>query len=214
MTASNILMPYNLYQGSAAGVAVPVHLPQQSTTKQHKRNVSFRPTVTVHPVEKLANNEEDRSRLYLSQKEMNQISIKNRAIQLSSIETHTSFEHGTVGLHADPALRGLEVLLCPTQVSNRLFIRRTIVKYQRKLNAKPTKSDEENVISLAALSTKLSQWSTLVALEAAKRNSDELILTTAFADTSPFPTTKRRRVTCYNEDDQLAKQRRSDDYVL
>ena len=195
MPASNIIMPYNPYQGSAARVAVPVHLPQQSTAEQPKRNVSFRPTVTVHPVEKLANNKEDRSRMYLSQEEMNQISIKNRAIQLSSKETHTSFEHGT-------ALRGPEVLLRPTQVSNRLFIRRTILKYQRKLNAKPTKSDEENFISLAALSAKLSQWSTLVALEAARRTSlqayadDELILTDALADTSPFPTSKRRRVTC------------------
>ncbi|MBV5280198.1 MAG: hypothetical protein J0651_02750, partial [Actinobacteria bacterium] len=187
-------MPYNPYQGSTAGVAVPVHLPQQSTAEQPKRNVSFRPTVTVHPVEKLANNEEDRSRMYLSQEEMNQISIKNRAIQLSSKEAHTSFEHGTAGLHAS-ALRGPEVLLCPTQVSNGLFIRRTVLKYQRKLNAKPTKSDEENFTSLAALSTKLSQWSTLVALEAARRTSDELILTNALADTSPFPTTKRRRVT-------------------
>jgi hypothetical protein len=213
MTASNIIMPYNPYEGSAARVAVPVHLPQQSTAEQPKRNVSFRPTVTVHPVEKLANNEEDRSRMYLSQEEMNQISIKNRAIQLSSKEAHTSFEHGTAGLHAS-ALRGPEVLLCPTQVSNGLFIRRTVLKYQRKLNAKPTKSDEENFTSLAALSTKLSQWSTLVALEAARRTSDELILTNALADTSPFPTTKRRRVACYNEDDQTAKQRRLDDYVL
>ena len=210
MNASNIVMAYNPYQGSAAGVAVPVHLPQQSTAEQPKRNVSFRPTVTVHPIEKLANNKEDRSRMYLSQEEMNQISIKNRAIQLSSKEAHTSFEHGTAGLHAS-ALRGPEVLLCPTQVSNRLFIRRTVLKYQRKLNAKPTKSDEENFISLAALSAKLSQWSTLVALEAARRNSlqayacDELILTNALADTSPFPTTKRRRVKCDNEYDQLAK---------
>jgi hypothetical protein len=151
--------------------------------------------------------------MYLSQEEMNQISIKNRAIQLSSKEAHTSFEHGTARLHAS-ALRGPEVLLCPTQVSNGLFIRRTVLKYQRKLNAKPTKSDEENFTSLAALSTKLSQWSTLVALEAARRTSDELILTNALADTSPFPTTKRRRVACYNEDDQTAKQRRLDDYVL
>jgi hypothetical protein len=41
---------------------------------------------------------------------------------------------------------------------------------------------------------------------------DDLIPTNALADTSPFPT--RRRVTCDNEDDQLAKQRQSDDNVL
>ena len=214
MTASNIVMAYNPYQGSAAGVAVPVHLPQP------KRNVSFRPTVTVHPVEKLANNEEDRSRLYLNTEEMNEISNRNRAIQLSSKDTHSSFKHGAIGLHADPALRGPKVLLRPSQVSNKIFIRRTVLKYQQKLNGKPTKSDEENFISLAALSAKLSQWSTLVALEAARRTSlqayagDELILTNALADTSPFPATKRRGVTCDNEDDQLAKQRQSGDYVL
>ena len=206
-------MPYNPYQGSTAGVAVPVHLPQQSIAEQPRRNVSFRSTVTVHSMEKLAKNDEDRSRMY-------QISNKNRAIQLSSKETHTSFEHGTVGLHVDPALHGPEVLSCPKKVSNKLFIRITVLKFQRKLNAKPTKSDEENFISLAALSAKLSQWSTLVALESARRTSlqayagDELILTNALADTSPFPRTKRQRVAFDNEDDQLAKQRRSDDYVL
>ena len=183
------------------------HLPQQSTAEQLKRNVSFRPTVTAHPIEKLANNEEARSRMYLSKEKMNEILNKNRDIQLSS--------------NADSALRGPEVLLCPTQASTRLFIKRTVLKYQRKLNAKPSKFDEENFISLAALSAKLSQWSMLVTLEAARCTSlhvyyagDDLISTNALADTSPFPTTKRRRVTCDNEDDQLAKQRRSDDNVL
>jgi hypothetical protein len=92
--------------------------------------------------------------------------------------------------------------------------------YQRKLNAKPTMSVEEKLKTLAALSAKLSQWSTLVALEAARRTSlqayggDELVLTNMLVDTSPFPTTKRRRVTCDNEDDQLAKQRRTDNYIM
>jgi hypothetical protein len=81
------------------------HLPQQSTAEQLKRNVSFRPTVTVHPVEKLANNKDARSRMYLSKEETNKILNKNRTIQLSSKETHTSFEHGTVGLHADSLTR-------------------------------------------------------------------------------------------------------------
>ena len=166
----------------------------------------MQPLVTVHPVEKLANNEEARSRMYLSKEEMNEILNKNRDIQLSS--------------NAASALHGPEVLLCPTQTSNRLFIKRTVLKYQRKLNAKPSKSDKENFISLAALSAKLSRWSMLVTLEAARCTSlhvyagDDLIPTNALADTSPFPTTKRRRVTCDNEDDQLAKQRRSDDNVL
>jgi hypothetical protein len=182
--------------------------------------ISFRPTVTVHPVEKLASNKEDRSRMYLCREEMNEISIKNRANQLPSKETHTSFEHYTSRLHADPALLGNAVVLCPAQVSNNLSISRIVFKYQRKLNAKPTMSDEEKLKSLAVLSAKLSQWSTLVALEAARRNSlqgyggDELILTNAPVDTLPFPTTKRRRVTCDNEDDQLAKQRRSDNYKM
>jgi hypothetical protein len=220
MPANNVITSYNAYERSAARVAVPVHLPRRSTAEQPKRVVSFRPTVTVHPVEKLASNKEDRSRMYLSKEEMNEISIKNRANQLSSKETHTSFEHYSSGLHADPALLGNAVVLCPTQVSKKLFIGRTVLKYQRKLNAKPTMSDEEKLKSLAALSTKLSQWSTLVALEAARRTSlqayggDELILNNMPVDTSPFPTTKRRRVRCDNEDDQLAKQRRTDNYIM
>ena len=49
----------------------------------------------MHPVEKLANNEEARSKMYLSKEEMNEILNKNRDIQLSS--------------NADSALRGPEV---------------------------------------------------------------------------------------------------------
>jgi hypothetical protein len=36
--------------------------------------------------------------MYLSKEEMNENVNKNRAVQLSSKETHTSFEHGMVGL--------------------------------------------------------------------------------------------------------------------
>jgi hypothetical protein len=202
MTAITVAMSYNPYQGSPARAVVPVHLPEQASAEQSKRILSFRPTVTVHPVKRLASNKEDESRLYLSKEEMNEISMKNRAIQLTSKETCTSFEHSRVGLHADPALRGTELSLFLPQARNKLIIRRAILKYHRKLNGNPNMSDEDKLLSLAAVSVKLSQWSTLVALDAARHVSlqaygcNDTILTDTPVDISPFPTTKRRRITC------------------
>jgi hypothetical protein len=204
MPAITVGMTYNPYQRSPAMVVGPVHLPKQASAKQSKRILSFRPTVTVYPVEKLASNNEDKSRLYLSKEDMDEISIQNRAIQLSSKTTHNSSEYCKIGLHADPALRGTELFLFPTRVSNKLIIRRTVLKYHRKLNANPNMSDEEKLLSLALVSTKLSQWPTLVALDAAGHDSlqayggDDLIDTPV--DISLFHITKRQRITRDNED--------------
>ena len=204
-------MSFNPYQGAAATGAIDYrgHLPPESSTaKKPKRIVSFRPTVTVHPVEKLSSNQEVSSRLYLSKREMSEITLHNRAIQSSSKETrdldalYPCSERGISGLQADPALRGLELSLCSTRVRNMLIISRTIIKYHRKLNADPTKSDEEKLSSLAAVSSKLSQWSKLVALETARHDSlqaykeDDPILTDKTGDISLSPTTKRRRIAC------------------
>ncbi|KAL3781107.1 hypothetical protein ACHAW5_005014 [Stephanodiscus triporus] len=202
MTAITVAMSYNPYQGAPARVIVPVHLREQASPEQSKRRLTFRPTVTVHPVERLASNNEDKSRLYLSKEDMNEISIKNRAIQLTSKETRTSLNHCRVGLHAETALRDTDITLFLPQATNKLIIRRAILKYHRKQNANINMSDEEKLVSLAAVSVKLSQWSTLVALDAARHVSlqayggDDTILTDTPVDTSPLPTTKRRRIIC------------------
>lgn len=204
-------MSLNPFQGDAAGCAIHYlqHLPPESSiAEKPKRTVSFRPTVTVHPVEKLSSNQDYRSRLYLSRKDMSEITINNKAILSSSKKTrgcdalYNCAEHGISGLQADPALRGLELSLCPTRVRNVLITTRTIIKYHRKLNADPTKSVEEKLLSLAAVSSKMSQWSTLIALETARHDSlqvyreNDSILINKSEDISLPPITKRRRIAC------------------
>jgi hypothetical protein len=203
-------MSFYPYEGAAARGAIdyPGNLPPESSAAEKPKRVSFRPTVTVHPIEKLSSNQEDKARFYLSKEELIEIATYNRSVQSSSKETRDSdalfpcAEHGISGLLANPALRGLELSLCSTRVRNRLIIRRTIFKYHKKLNADFTKSDEEKLKSLAAFSSKLSQWSVLVALEAARHdslqayNGDDLILANTPEDISLSLATKRRRITC------------------
>ncbi|KAL3827449.1 hypothetical protein ACHAXA_003183 [Cyclostephanos tholiformis] len=169
-------MSFDPYHAATARAVIPGHLPPESSTaKEPKRKVSFRPTVTVYPIKKLACNREDKSRLYLSKEEMKEITIKIRAVQSSFKEAedynelYPCAERCKSGLQADP-VRGLELALCSTRVRHRFIIIRTILKYHRKLIADPTKSDEEKLSSLATVSSKLSQWSVLVAVEAAKND--------------------------------------------
>lgn len=204
------MMSVNPYQGAASSGTIDclVPPPQSSSAGKPKRIVSFRPTVTVHPIEKLSSNQESKSRLYLSEEDLSAIAINNKVTLTPSKKTrdcdamYHCAEHGTSGLQADPALRGLEQSLCSTRAQNRLIIRRTIINYHRKLNANPAKSDEEKLSSLAAASSKLSQWSLLIALEAARHDlrqactEDDLILTNTPGDTSLSSAAKRRRVTC------------------
>jgi hypothetical protein len=116
----------------------------------------------------------------------------------NSDELNACVERCKSGPQADPSLRGLELSSRPTRVWTRFAIRRTILKYHKKLIADRTKSDEENLLSLAALSSKLSQWSVLVALEEARKYSlqaqekDDLNLMHTPEDVSQSPTTNKR----------------------
>ena len=66
------------------------------------------------------------------------------------------------------SLRGLELLMYPKRKQNKLLAQRSLVKYQILLNSKPNITTERKHLALAAASTKLNVWSSLVDVETAR----------------------------------------------
>ena len=160
--------------------SIPVHLNAFTTAKQSKRRVSFKPTVTVQPIDcRMA--QEEKSRLYYSKEELNTFLLEVKAIHTLSKglpdPSSTSGAHATtrdcmLALEADPALRGLELYLCPIRVRNKVLAEKALLKYHKNLNANPNLlASEEKLQSMAATSAKLSHWSNLVAIETARLDS-------------------------------------------
>lgn len=208
---------------------IPVHHTAFPTVKQTReaRRVSFKPTVTVQPVEQLVTTQEDKSRLHYSKDEMDAFSLEVKAIRTlskdlpaasSPCSAHATRKDCVLRLEADPALRGLELYLCPIRVRNKVLASNALIKYHRNLKTDFTKTDGEKLICLATASAKLGQWSKQVAMETARLDSlrafdreDYLIPINEPVDISPFPvkvTKRSRRVTC-DEDSQPTKRRRS-----
>jgi hypothetical protein len=175
---------------------------------QSKRKVSFTPTVTVHPVGKLSDNEEDKSRLYYSRGELASITREVKAIiQLSKLPQvagsvpngiRSGIHNCIVDLQADFALRGLELYLYPARAMNKLLRMTAIMKYQHALNSDSSLSESERSRSLADMSTKLSRWSQEVAMETARLDSIRSYGDDYLIPIAREPEAKRRRVTCDN----------------
>ena len=203
-----------------------------TTKKPAKRRVTFRPSVTVQPVENICMQEQDKSRLYYSKDELKVLTLEAKAIHALSKEqlpdesspcgVHAARQDCMLGLEADPALRGLELYLCPTRVRNKQLAKKALLKYYRTISSDPTKSQEERLKCLSNASQKLmSQWSKKVALETARLDSiraydgDYLIpVDTPAVEICPFPVIlKKRRVTQDDEEEEMqqqaAKRRRS-----
>ncbi len=164
------------YSGPAAKGPIPAHLAPFATAKKYNRRVTFKPTVTVQPID-CRMSEVEKSRSYYSKEELNSFPLKVKAAQTRELtETSSAFgahheittQDGIVRMEADPPLRGLELKLCPIRVRNKLFVEKALLKVQNSLNANPKKTREEKLLSMAAASTGLSCWSRLVALETAR----------------------------------------------
>jgi len=181
-------------------------------TKHSKKNLRFQPNVTVQPVDCTMTREE-KSRSYYTKAELNTFSLEAEAIRtLSTDLSYQSFtctqhalqEDYLLGLEADPALRGLELYLCPIRVRNKGLVRKALLKCHRNLKVSPNKSAKEQLQTLASASVKFSQWSRQIALETARLDSlracevdDYAVPVNEPIDIAPFPaTTRRRRVTC------------------
>eukprot|EP00579_Thalassiosira_antarctica_P018960 CAMPEP_0201952752 /NCGR_PEP_ID=MMETSP0904-20121228/1395_1 /ASSEMBLY_ACC=CAM_ASM_000553 /TAXON_ID=420261 /ORGANISM="Thalassiosira antarctica, Strain CCMP982" /LENGTH=219 /DNA_ID=CAMNT_0048496517 /DNA_START=188 /DNA_END=845 /DNA_ORIENTATION=+ len=191
------------YQGPATMKYIPVHLTAFTTVKQSRKRLRFQPTVKVQPID-CRMTKEEKSRSYYSKNELEAFSLEVKAIHAlsknlpdasSACGAHATSRDCMIGLEADPALRGLERYLCPTRVRNKVLAQKALFKYHKQLNANPNQTSEEKLQSLAAASAKLSQWSTMVAMETARLDSlrayegDYLISINDPVDISPFPAT-------------------------
>jgi len=191
----------------------------------------FKPAVSVRPID-CGMSQLEKSRSYYSKEELNGFPLEINAIRTklfkkklavaslnSGVHFNVTSRDYMVGQEDDPALRGLELKLCPIRVRNKLFAQKALLKYQKHLNANPNKTDEQKLLSMAAASARLSRWSRRVALETARldalraRDQDyDLPINDEPVDIPLFPypaTNKRRRVTLDEEDSQPAKKKRS-----
>lgn len=164
-------------------------------------SVTFAPTITVQPIDKLATTTEEKANLYYSKADMATFNQEVKAIRsivkkqaqhlittdkdanASSASTSATATGGIIlspqRLEADPALRGLELHLLSTRVKNKILAQKALLKYQKGLAAScnnsnshsTSKSDEERAQCLAAASQRLTAWSTQVALETARFDS-------------------------------------------
>jgi len=221
---SPISMTARQYECPATMKSIPVHLTAFTTVKQSRKRLRFQPTVKVQPID-CRMTKEEKSRSYYSKNELEAFSLEVKAIHALSKKlpdassacvcgVHATSRDCMIGLEADPDLRGLDRYLCPTRVRNKVLSQKDLLRYHKQLNVNPNKTSEEKLQSLAAASAKLSQWSTMVAMETARLDSlrayegDYLISINDPVDISPFPATiKRRRVT--SDEDSQSKRRRS-----
>lgn len=149
-----------------------------------ERHVSFTPTVRVTTVVKLSNTPEEKGRLYHTKAELNGFYQDVKEFYASHPDRPGTTSSSSspacppkrrrevlVRQDADPNIRGLELFFYPTRVQNKSLTRKSLRKHYNDLNVDTTLTEEQRVRSLAAMSSKLSYWSKLVAAETARLDS-------------------------------------------
>ena len=196
------------------------------STMSAERTVSFAPSITVQPVDKLATTTEEKSSLYYSPDEMASFNQEVKTIRTltkaqhliatedvhdgaSSAASSASQSKGIIlspeRLSSNPALRGLELHLLSTRVKNKILAQKALLKYQRGLCYDSSKSSEDRAQCLAAAASRLTRWSTQVALETARMDSMQaydvdsyripLVQCEVIIERFPISMAKKRRVT-------------------
>ena len=182
-----------------------------------KRRLAFQPVVTVHPVP-CEMTQAEKSRSFYSPDELGAIAREVNSVRAACKKKMPSDPAGVARsiLLEEPALRGFELSVCPIRRRNKALVQKALLKYHQNLRSKPRMTCEENLLSLAKASAKLNVWAMQVAIETAKYDAMQAsegghaIPILKPVDITPFPiATKRRRVTC-EEDDTMspAKKRR------
>jgi len=162
-----------------------------SNAAKAERGVTFKATATVRTYSSSngSTTQEEKSKLHYSKQELNIFVLEAKVIcSLSQGLPHIP-NSGTLldvaldsmiplGINNDDddddateSLRGLELLMYPKRKQNKLIAHKTVLKYQALLNSKPHVDGEQKYLALAAASAKLNLWSTLVAVETARRDS-------------------------------------------
>ena len=182
-----------------AAAALLSSIQTQQPPIKKRRVVSFKPTITVQPVSNLSKDPHQKSRLYYTKDDFEEEKISIRRIAKDAMVAPSSSH-----CLSNPTLRGMEMYLCKPRVQNKHLARKAFLQYQRNINANTSMSSEEKQLRIAAASSKLSQWSRLVAIETARQDSyaaygkDYLIpIDNNSIEIPPFPSllsdSKRRR---------------------
>lgn len=200
---------------AAAALLSSINVDKQQQPPIKKRRVSFKPTITVQPVSNLSKDPEQKTRLFYTKEEFEEEKTNIRRIAKDAMVLPSSSH-----CLSDPILRGMEMYLCRPRVQNKHLARKAFLQYQHNINANTSMSSEEKQLRIAAASSKLSQWSRLVAIETARQDSyaafgkDYLIpIDNNSIEIPPFPSllsatdSKRRRESrrvTVEEDDEIS----------
>merc|ERR1712071_117406 len=169
-----------------------------------EKRVTFKSTVTIQPITKVVTSDDERARLYYSKADM-QLE-KCAALHACKSASTKRFESNTTtccGLCTTEECRGLELYICHHRLRNKVLAKKAFFVYQHNLHKNKTKSAEEKVQCLAAVSAKLSYWSGQVALETARLDSLRVynskdymipISETVVAIANTFPVVSKRSI--------------------
>jgi len=183
-------MPHHYPSSRGAMGFIPLsRLPAFSPVKQYKRRVSFAPTTArVRTVSRLSSTPEEKSNLYYNRMEMNGFYNEVKEFYLSHPDTRSDCPCSTckqqlrartrgrclVGLETDPNIRGLELFFYPIRCKNKALTKKSVLKHYRDMKTDhryAAMTEDEKIASLASVSSKLSYWSKMVAMETARLDS-------------------------------------------
>jgi len=161
-----------------------------SNAAKAERGVTFKATATMRTYSSSNSSmaQEEKSKLYYSKQELNSFILEAKVIcslsqglpHISNSGTLLDVSHYSMiplgnnnddDEDATESLRGLEILMYPKRNQNKLIAHKTVLKYQALLNSKSDVDGEQKYLALAAASAKLNLWSTLIAVETARRDS-------------------------------------------
>lgn len=128
--------------------------------------VTMQPFITIDIFEPAT--KQEKSSLYYSCRELNQMSLEAKAIAKSFKTKMSSSQDHLLRPESDESLRGLEVRIDTDRCMNRVTSRRIIIKCHRELMRNPNLSQARRSEILANVCKKVNRWSTDIALEAAR----------------------------------------------
>mmetsp|Transcript_29584 Transcript_29584/g.62186 ORF Transcript_29584/g.62186 Transcript_29584/m.62186 type:complete len:173 (-) Transcript_29584:153-671(-) len=143
--------------------------PIMSKNVPKSKAVTMQPFITVDIIKPAT--KQEKSSLYYSPRELNQMSVEAKALAKSfktKMTSSTQDQDQPLRPESDETLRGLEVRIDANRGMKRVTSRRMIVKCHRELMRNPNLSQARRSEILATVCMKVNRWSTDIALEAAR----------------------------------------------
>ena len=164
------------FQQSHQPSSTELSTPPVNSIKAKKR-IQLNPTVAVYEFDVQPFTKEEKSELYYTKDDLNNLMQENMEIAFSHhktgcIDEQSNNNRSNIASEADGFHRGIEMLIYPQRSQNKLVSRRALLKYQTHLQTKRTDiTPEQRAAAMRAASEKLSAWSHLVARETARLDS-------------------------------------------